>query len=139
MATSTCGEHDEEESIVWVEDASQHPYVRESIRHVVGFPGRRPPARRGNERLIGYATLERPSERPEVYRQRVFYLRDYDPYEDFPNHAPCEAVDPRQVEPNRCLGCADIGPEQYAPVERAALRRARGLKSARENPAMSEQ
>lgn len=87
----------DEGNIVWLEDRTQHRYVRV----IWAFTHRR----RGricvpkHHRLIGYAELkaDTPSATPYCFWRRYFYINDGDPYKD--GAAPCEAVDPLTLVP----------------------------------------
>src|SRR6266542_6976815 len=97
---ATCREHSPEESIVWLEDVSGLPYVREMFHPVAARPMRPPVATwaRGGLRIVGYATIPR-GYKADVYTQRLFVLKSYDPYDNYPDDMPAEAVDPRKVRP----------------------------------------
>ncbi len=85
----------------WLVDPSELPrYVREIF--VPAESRRDEPPFRGQ--LVGYAVLEAGAPGgggSDVFRRRVFWLKEHDPYED--RRAPVEAVDPLTVRP-RCLG-----------------------------------
>ena len=80
--------------IVWLEDVSDLPYVRE----VMGMSSRRKgPLPRANYdgRCVGYAELgTNAKSTARVFRRRAFMLTPNDPYGP---HMPVEAVDPRSI------------------------------------------
>ena len=78
--------------IVWLEDVSQLPYVREL--RVDSRTRRGRISYHGNGRAVGYENL--PADAPYPYRRRVFWLAPWDPYG--PPGRPVEAVDPRTLE-----------------------------------------
>lgn len=103
-----CGDSNrlaDEQAIVWLEDASQLPYVRETVAycaHRAARPGRGrlPQDDTGQCRLVAYSTLRRQaSSRGGSFERRIFWLKSYDPYLD--GGCPAEAVDPATVKPRR--------------------------------------
>lgn len=92
----------DEESIIWLEDVSQQPYVRESLLES-GFR-KRAVRRIGHGRVVGYATLTDSTPGEGDYKpfwRRVFWLAPHDPY---PQGAPIEAVPPDSIKPNQPSG-----------------------------------
>lgn len=98
-----------EAEIVWLEDVTQHRYVREKLD---GFCHTRQgrPRVSANERLVGYAVLagDAPSWYRRCFYRRVFVVRlpttDHTgarhPGDPYPGcGAPCEGVDPLTVKP----------------------------------------
>ncbi len=94
-----------EQSIVWEEDISRLPYVRE-IELPAGT--RQRPVPWGNEgRRVGYAVLRTGASADipgsGMFTRRLFFLKDYDRDSDptgiYQIGEPCEAIDPRQVRP----------------------------------------
>jgi hypothetical protein len=93
-----------EETLVWLEDATELDYVRQTLDRV-SSRRRKPPYHRDG-RLIGYATLTptaKPSRASGTYLRRVFWLaphdRDQDPTGLYSTGAPSEAIDPRTLKP----------------------------------------
>lgn len=88
----------QEESIVWLEDVSTQPYVRELITAATSRTGRL--RYRGNGRAVGYSVLCRDAENnggPREFTRRVFWLAPWDPYEE--GGQPVEAVVPSTIAP----------------------------------------
>lgn len=84
-----------EEEIVWIEDADQHPYVRERFVVASQRSGSFPWKHAG--RLVGYANMR--EDMPNTgtngfFKRRAFFLKSNDYYE-----YPSEAVDPDTVSP----------------------------------------
>lgn len=100
-----CSGRGPEARIVWLEDISALDYVRETH---LACPFRSHPPARGNfsGRIVGYAELS-PNVRAVngFFNRRIFWLKEYDrdtdPHGVYENACPCEAVDPRTVQPNR--------------------------------------
>ena len=86
-----------EKDIVWLEDRSKYPYLREVQLPITGRT-RKPRSSIVAGKLIAYATLEptAPAHSPGVYVRRLFYVTPRDPYE---RGGPYEAVDPYSVQP----------------------------------------
>lgn len=90
--------------IVWLENVSHQPYVREL--YVDSRTRRGRIAYRGNGRAVGYENLAADTKGNGgfyPYRRRCFWLAPWDPY-DPPgtgNWWPIEAVDPRTLEEPR--------------------------------------
>lgn len=118
----------DEALIVWVEDVSHMPYVRQFLATTVPSRTRRPSRSHHPGQLVGYATL-RASARSGACRwmfsRRIFWLREDDRECHrlgagcWP-HVPCEAVDPRSVRPRvpgRLPGDPDTQGETSAPRE----------------------
>ncbi len=88
-----------EEAIVWLEDVSGQPYIREEIWVIARW--RRRPLLRSAGRVVGYSML-----RPDAlstgpagtFTRRIFWLAAHDPYAA---GAPYEAVAPASVVPGR--------------------------------------
>ena len=91
-----------EESIVWLEDISDLPYVREAFAMDDKRIG--PIRLSGSKRrLAGYANVG-PSGRidipgTDICDRRIFYLCDHDPYGYEPSQMPSEAVEPLSAGP----------------------------------------
>ncbi|MFI6169027.1 DUF6009 family protein [Nocardia sp. NPDC051052] len=89
-----------EESVVWLEDPSALPYVRESVIHHVHRQSR---PRWQPGRMIGYTTQgPGPSSEHGRFTRRVFWLKPYDRSEDphgphYRDCAPTEAVAPASI------------------------------------------
>ncbi len=94
-----------EQSIVWEEDISRLPYVRE-IELPAGTR-QRPVPWRNEGRRVGYAVLRKGAGADipgsGLFTRRLFFLKDYDRDSDptgiYQTGEPCEAIDPRQVRP----------------------------------------
>lgn len=91
-------------SIIWTEDISNIDYVREI--EVDAGTRQRPVRWTGEGRRVGYAVLSKDAPgRFSMFRRRLFCLKDYDrdrdPEGTYKHGAPCEAVDPRTVAPNK--------------------------------------
>ena len=110
---------DAEESIVWLEDPSRYPYVRE-LDHIASFRSRKPRFDLTG-RMIGYATLRQDAKgyAPGCFYRRVFWVKPYDRSEDpngvYAHGSPIEAVDPSTVaagvagtRPSCCRDCSLI-------------------------------
>lgn len=84
----------DEEEIVWLEDVSAQPYVRESV---AGRLQRRGKIRCWRGRCVGYANLRRDMPLPRIkgFARRYWWLAPEDPYDG--GGYPIEAVDPRSV------------------------------------------
>lgn len=89
-----------ERRIVWLEDVTLLPYVRQS-QFVIRFPVRRP-AWHNRGRLVGYAELG-PTSKADMFGQhprRLFWMAENDPYPpDDPVWYPAEAVLVDSVKP----------------------------------------
>jgi hypothetical protein len=86
-----------EEDIVWLEDRSRYPYLRE-VQYPISGRTRRPRSSIVPGKLIGYSTLK-PSAKadsPGMFVRRLFYVTSRDPYD---RGEPYEAVDPYSVHP----------------------------------------
>lgn len=88
-----------ETAIVWIEDVSSQPYVRELFTRVIGRSGDLGPANGNGRRLVGYAVLRNDAPAiPDIlgrFMRRTFWLADGDPCP--PGDAPLEAVDPQTI------------------------------------------
>lgn len=98
--------------IVWEEDFTKFDYVREIV---IDAGTRQKPVKWGGEgRRVGYAVLskEAPSNFARMFKRRMFFLKDYDrdrePEGTYKTGAPCEAVDPRTVAPNKWGELTDL-------------------------------
>lgn len=96
-----------ENLIIWIEDVTEMPYVRELL--LTGLPSRarRPPQWSCPHRLVGYATLSADAPNsgyPMSFTRRLFWLNKSDlerhrlDVRHWP-HVPVEAVDPKTVRP----------------------------------------
>jgi hypothetical protein len=88
---------DHEEEIVWLDDRSKYPYLRE-VQLPISGRTRKPRSSIVAGRLIAYATLKptAPAHSPGMFARRLFYVTQRDPYE---RGGPYEAVDPYSVQP----------------------------------------
>lgn len=86
-----------ETEIVWLEDCSNKPYVREIL---LWCRGRTQEPEYGDRKILGYARV---SDEYPLFEgsgeRRAFYLKDHDPYGYDPIQMPAEAVDPSSVAP----------------------------------------
>jgi hypothetical protein len=92
-----------EKEIVWLEDISKLPYVRE-FEFISGSRTRPPRKKHGEARLVGYATLDKSARSSNgVFVRRMFLLktydRDSDPESTYKTGCPVEGVDPMTVKP----------------------------------------
>ena len=86
-----------EKEIVWVDDRSKYPYLRE-VQLPISGRTRRPSSGIVAGKLVAYATLK-PTARadnPGMFVRRLFYVTSRDPYE---RGGPYEAVNPYSVHP----------------------------------------
>ena len=95
-----------ESRIVWLVPPAELPrYVRETVDllpYRTGMSKRR--QRQHPGLVVGYSELHptAPSEDRQGFRRRIFWLKDYDPYQG--GGCPCEAVAPRSV----VAGCESV-------------------------------
>lgn len=117
-----------EDGIVWLEDVSKHPYVREMLAGYENFR-RRKPKWYSAGRMVGYSVLRPDAPNngmPGYFERRLFWLRDTDPYDG--RGAPCEGVDPLTIEPGKKSRVTYRSWETPSAEERLALQRTRGAK-----------
>ncbi|MEC3957519.1 DUF6009 family protein [Nocardia sp. CDC153] len=89
-----------ESGIVWLDEPSEYPYVREGWRSCIGIPKR---PRWNVGRIVGYATQgnwRMPGQK--AFDQRVFFVKPYDRSEDpcsdyYRTENPTEAVYPLSI------------------------------------------
>lgn len=90
-----------EKEIIWLEEPSNYPWVRESSTNFRTKKGisknRQSEIERKGIKLIGYGELEDDAPSGEHYYRRIFTIRK-DDYETYKNNYPTEAVDPLTVE-----------------------------------------
>lgn len=86
----------EEERIVWKDEPSTYPYLRETV---VDRPSRSQAIRIPARRVIGYAVVKKaPPYSERWYRRRVWYVSPQDPYSEHGHVGwPIEAVWPGSV------------------------------------------
>ena len=86
-----------EQDIVWLDDRSKYPYVRE-VQYSVWGRTPRPSKGRVPGKLVAYATLKptASANSPGKFVRRLFYVTERDPYR---RGSPYEAVDPYSVYP----------------------------------------
>ncbi len=91
-----------ESNIVWLEDITSIPYVREHFEKAA--TRRKGKLNYDNYHIIGYSELESnaPNRMPGCFSRRVFWLADYDRFYDpegaYKVSCPMEAIDPLTVE-----------------------------------------
>lgn len=93
----------DEADIIWLEDPSQFPYVREESWGTTRRNSR-PPKSTPERQVVGYSTVKENVKRSrgQSYRRRLFTLRPHDRAND-PNGTyktgyPAEAVDPMSIK-----------------------------------------
>ncbi|KJE20368.1 hypothetical protein FF36_05342 [Frankia torreyi] len=112
-----------EQAIVWTEDITRLPYVRE-VEYAFANTRQRPIRWPGPSRVVGYSTLHKTarSQTPGHFLRRVFLVQPHDRSEQpdgvYRTGCPSEGVDPLTVQPGvpgrrtrRAWGC-DNAPDQ---------------------------
>lgn len=100
LLSQRCDMLGKEESITWLEDPTQHRYLRET-NALCSFKQKW--SRRNfnpSGRIVGYAVLRKQARynvRRGFFERRVWWLAPHDPYKE--GGAPCEAVVPSSIEP----------------------------------------
>jgi hypothetical protein len=80
----------DEQDIIWLEDVSHFPYLRESVFQAPRRTGKpKPYGLEEGGRIVGYAELkpEARTTEPHVYGRRTWWLKDHDPYQGGPYEA----------------------------------------------------